>query len=84
MHTLTVTLTPELMTLVADRVREGGYVDESDFVRDAIRQLDRNHSTAHEAKLDRLRKRLRKGTEQAYAGDVVTITREQLMAGLES
>jgi putative addiction module CopG family antidote len=57
-----VTLTEELETFVRKKVRTGRYVDESDVVRDALREGVRSpHRPYGNGTLNRIRKTARRG-----------------------
>lgn len=68
--TLTVSLTPELEEFVSSRVDSGKFVSASEVVREGLRLLE-DREARREAELDRLRRDVRVGLDQARAGELV-------------
>ncbi len=83
MHTMNVSLTPELMKIVHGKVESGLYNNASEVIRDAIRQLDTNAQLLYELKLRQLREALLPGYQQAQAGDLHEFSVEALIDELD-
>ena len=58
MPTMNVSLTPELLRLVQSKVASGMYNNASEFIREAIRNVDGNERLLYELKLARLKEAL--------------------------
>lgn len=78
MPSMNVSLTPELMRLVQQKVKSGRYNNASEVIREAIRQLDTNAQLLHELKFARLKQALQPGLQQARDGTFA----EYSLAGL--
>jgi antitoxin ParD1/3/4 len=64
---MNVSLTPELESLIQDKVASGRYASASEVVREALRLLERRDKTDAE-KLEWLRKAWREGIESGPGG----------------
>jgi len=76
---MNISLTPELETLVQDRVKTGMYQSASEVIREALRLLSQRDELRR-AQLEELRKEIAIGIEQAERGEIVTTTAEELKA----
>ena len=83
MPTMNVSLTVELMQLVQKKVASGMYNNASEFVREAIRNIDTNEQLLHELKLASLKKTLQPGIEQAREGIYADYSFDQLMQEID-
>lgn len=81
---MNVSMTPELMKIVQDKVASGLYNDESDVVCDALRQLDLHAQLIYQFKLDNLRKALATGIEQVKNGEVVQFSLQDIISELNT
>jgi antitoxin ParD1/3/4 len=70
-----ITLTPELDRIVEEKVTSGLYESPSEVVREALRLM-----LVREASLDWLRHEAAAGFGQLDSGDVVEISRDELLA----
>jgi antitoxin ParD1/3/4 len=66
---MNVSLTPELEQLVQDKVKSGLYLSESEVVREALRLLEQRDRMSA-VKLDKLRKEIQLGIDQADRGEL--------------
>jgi len=69
---MNVSLTPELETLIDQKVKTGLYNSASDVLREALRLLD-EHDRDKERRRGALRKEMTKGVEDINAGRYVTL-----------
>jgi antitoxin ParD1/3/4 len=69
---MNVSLTPELETLIDQKVKSGLYNSASDVLREALRLLD-EHDRGKERRREALRKEVTKGIEEIKAGRYVTL-----------
>lgn len=69
---MNVSLTPQLETMIRERVASGRYNNASEVVREALRLLEEREQ------LDHLRSLLAVGLEQAKRGEVIEFTPEYL------
>lgn len=83
MPTMNVSLTPELMQLVQSKVASGMYNNASEFIREAIRNVDGNEKLLYELKLTRLKETLAPGIRDAEHGFYADYSYEQLMQELD-
>ena len=67
---MNVSLTPQLETMIQQRVASGRYNNASEVVREALRLLEEREQVEH------LRSLLAVGLEQARRGEVVAFTPE--------
>ena len=74
---MNVNLTPELEAFVKDKVSSGRYNSSSEVVRDALRLFE-EQDRIREMKLELLRDELRKGIAELDAGEVSTMTMEEV------
>ena len=74
---MNVNLTPELEAFVRDKVSSGRYNSSSEVVRDALRLFE-EQDRIREMKLELLRDELRKGIAELDAGEVSTMTMEEV------
>ncbi len=79
MPTMNVSLTPELMHLVQSKVASGMYNNASEFVREAIRNIDTNEALLYELKLAKLKTILLPAIDDAENGVYVDYSFDQLM-----
>jgi len=68
MPTMNISLTNELMQLVQKKVAGGMYNNASEFIREAIRNVDTNEKILYELKLAKLKQTLQKGIQDAESG----------------
>lgn len=83
MPTMNVSLTPELMQLVQSKVASGMYNNASEFIREAIRNVDGNERLLYELKLARLKESLLPGIAEAENGVYAEYAHDQLMDDLD-
>ncbi len=84
MPSMNISLTPELMHLVQDKVESGMYNNASEVVREAIRQLDMNSELLYQLKLSHLRKALEVGMNQIENGEVYPLTLQDVLQELDT
>jgi len=65
MPNMNISLTPELMQLVQNKVASGMYSNASEFVSEAIRHVDTNEQLLYELKLSKLKECLHSGIDDA-------------------
>ena len=68
MPTMNISLTPELMKQVQDKVATGMYNNASEFIREAIRNVDTNEKILYELKLAKLKETLQPAIRDAEQG----------------
>ncbi len=83
MPTMNVSLTPELMHLVHSKVASGMYNNASEFVREAIRNIDTNEALLYELKLAKLKAILKPAIDDAENGIYVDYSFDQLMHDID-
>jgi len=83
MPSMNVSLTPELMQLVQRKVASGMYNNASEFVREAIRNIDTNDQLLYELKLAKLKESLQSGIEDAEKGVFVDYSLDSLMQDMD-
>jgi len=83
MPTMNVSLTPELMHLVQSKVASGMYNNASEFVREAIRNIDTNEALLYELKLAKLKTILQPAINDAENGVYVDYSFAQLMHDMD-
>ena len=84
MTSMNVSLTPELLHIVQQKVGSGLYNNASEVIREAIRQLDTNEQLLYELKLARLRETLEPGLAQMRAGEFTDYDVGALIAELDN
>ncbi len=67
---MNVSLTPELEQFVQEKVKSGRYLSASEVVREALRLLQ-EEDQIRQLRLEKLRKEIAIGIEQADRGEVV-------------
>lgn len=77
---MNVSLTPELETLVQQKVRSGLYSSASEVVREALRLLN-DRDTTRQQRLEELRREIKVGLDQLDCGE--GIPGEQVFAELK-
>lgn len=77
LYAMNVSLTPELETMVAEKVKSGLYNSASEVVREGLR-LVREQDQLREIKLEELRREIQIGIDQADAGQVAPLDVEAL------
>jgi len=80
---MNVSLTPELMQLVQRKVASGMYNNASEFVREAIRNIDTNEQLLYELKLAKLKERLQPAINDAEKGVFVDYSLDSLMQEMD-
>jgi antitoxin ParD1/3/4 len=83
MQTMNVSLTPELIKIVQDKVASGLYGNASEVIREAIRNMDELDELVYQTKLDRLRTALEPGIKAIEAGDFAEFSLEELNRELD-
>ncbi len=73
---MNVSLTPELETLVNQKVKTGLYNSASEVVREALRLLE-EQDQIKELRRDELRKEIMKGVDDIKAGRYVTLETQE-------
>jgi antitoxin ParD1/3/4 len=81
---MNVSLTPELMQLVQRKVASGMYNNASEFVREAIRNIDTNEQLLYELKLAKLKEVLKPGIDDAEKGIFADYSFGTLMWGMDN
>jgi antitoxin ParD1/3/4 len=81
---MNVSLTPELMQLVQRKVASGMYNNASEFVREAIRNIDTNEQLLYELKLAKLKEMLQPGIDDAEKGVFADYSFDTLMRGMDN
>lgn len=76
---MNVSLTPQLETLVREKLKSGSYHSASEVVREALRLLQ-ERDQLREARLAELRGQIAVGIEQAGRGDTVPLDAEGIKA----
>ena len=76
---MNISLTPELESLVQEQVKSGMYHSASEVIRDALRMFE-ERVQLREIKLERLRKEIAIGLEQAERGQVAPMNIEHIKA----
>ena len=74
---MNVSLTPELETLVNEKVKSGNYNSASEVVREALRLL-KEQDQLKELRREELRREVMKGVEQMRNGQYTEYTVEEL------
>lgn len=69
---MNISLTPELETLIGQKVKTGHYNSPSEVVREALRLLDEQDRVS-EMRREELRNEIMKGVEQIRNGDFIEI-----------
>lgn len=80
---MNVSLTLELMQLIQRKVASGMYNNASEFVREAIRNIDTNEKLLYELKLARLKETLQPAITDAEKGVFADYSFEQLMQDMD-
>jgi len=83
MPSMNVSLTPELMQLVQRKVASGMYNNASEFVREAIRNIDTNQQLLYELKLAKLKECLRPAIDDAEKGIFADYSFDSLMQEMD-
>lgn len=83
MRTLNIDLTGPLADFIDDKVAAGEYESASELVRDALRLL-RRVDEIEAAKLEALRREVRRGLEEADSGQFSTESLEEIAASVLS
>ncbi len=84
MPSMNVSLTTELMQLVQRKVASGMYNNASEFVREAIRNIDINEKLLYELKLARLKETLQPAINDAEKGIFSDYSFDQLMQDMDN
>ncbi len=79
-----ISMPPELMKIVQDKVSSGLYSDASEVFCDAIRQFDSVAEFLYQIKLDRLKAALAVGIEQVRNGEYAEYSMEEVIAELNN
>ena len=79
---MNVSLTPELETLVHDKVKSGLYTSASEVVREALRLL-RERDELQRQRLDQLRREIAVGVEQLDRGEATAYDDQSLKEHFE-
>ncbi len=83
MPSMNVSLTSELMQLVQRKVASGMYNNASEFVREAIRNIDTNEQLLYELKLAKLKEILQPAIDDAEKGIFADYSFDQLMQDVD-
>jgi antitoxin ParD1/3/4 len=73
---MNVSLTPELETLVNEKVKSGNYNSASEVVREALRLL-KEQDQLKQLRREELRKEIQKGADDMKAGRFTRVSSEQ-------
>jgi len=76
---MNISLTPELETMIQEKVRSGLYQTASEVVREALR-LFQEREQLYAIRLEELRKEIAKGIEQLERGEVAPLDIEAIKA----
>ena len=79
MPSMNISLTDELVQLIQKKVASGMYNNASEFVREAIRNVDTNEKILYELKLSKLKETLRSGIQDAEQGIYADYSFDRLM-----
>jgi len=83
MPTMNISLTHELMQLVQQKVASGMYNNASEFIREAIRNVDTNEKILYEFKLAKLKQTLQPAIHDAENGIYADYTLDRLMDDMD-
>ncbi len=83
MPTMNISLTPELMQLVQQKVAGGMYNNASEFIREAIRNVDTNEKILYELKLAKLKQTLQPGIHDAEHGIYADYSLDSLLQDMD-
>ena len=83
MPTMNISLTNELMQLVQKKVAGGMYNNASEFIREAIRNVDTNEKILYELKLAKLKQTLQKGIQDAECGVYADYSLDTLLQDMD-
>ncbi len=79
---MNVSLTPELETLVHEKVRSGLYTSASEVVREALRLLN-DRDTIQQQRLSELRREIAVGLDELNRGEGIAYDEQSLAAMFE-
>jgi len=83
MPSMNISLTHELMQLVQQKVAGGMYNNASEFIREAIRNVDTNEKILYELKLAKLKQTLQSGIHDAEHGVYADYSFDTLMQDMD-
>ncbi|MBL4759400.1 MAG: type II toxin-antitoxin system ParD family antitoxin [Mariprofundaceae bacterium] len=83
MPTMNISLTNELMQLVQKKVAGGMYNNASEFIREAIRNVDTNEKILYELKLAKLKQTLQKGIQDAESSVYADYSLDALLQDMD-
>jgi len=83
MPTMNISLTPELLQLVQNKVAGGMYNNASEFIREAIRNVDTNEKILYEFKLAKLKQTLQLGIHDAEQGNYADYALDTLIEDMD-
>ncbi len=83
MPTMNISLTPQLMQLVQDKVASGMFNNASEVVREALRNLDIQRELIDELLLLKYGEALRPGIEQAHRNEFLDQSFDDVIAEAE-
>lgn len=80
---MTISLTPELESLINRKVKSGQYNSAGEVVRESLRLLD-EQDRLRELRLEDLRKEIKKGEDEIKAGRFITVETDEDAAKLRA
>jgi antitoxin ParD1/3/4 len=79
-----ISLTPKLEEFVKAKVAAGMYNNASEVIREALRFMEAHEDLVYQIKLDRLRREVAKGAEQAERGMFSTRNVQDIISDLNA
>lgn len=76
---MNISLTPELESMIRQKVKEGRYLSASEVVREALRLLE-DSERLREIRLDSLRRDIADGVDQLNRGESGPLSAEEVKA----
>jgi len=73
-----ISLTPELESIVKEKVASGLYNNASEVVREALRFMKTNEELVYQIKLNSLRSKLVEGEHDLESGNYITLTKGEV------
>lgn len=79
MPAMNISITPELLKIVQDKVASGRYNNASEVIREAIRNMEVNEQLLYELKLERLKQKLAPSLEEIERGEFYEFSIDSLI-----
>jgi antitoxin ParD1/3/4 len=83
MPSINVSLTEELIGVIQQKISTGMYNNASEFIREAIRNIDKNEDLLYELKLARLKETLQAGINNAENAEYAEYSYDKLMQDID-